>query len=238
MGPLTMRRHGEPCNAFAQGGRTYFQVPLLRRRRARDGSAHSLPKERTVRKEVSTQSLNASAASAMLSSIADELSRKASRFRGVVLGTRLFIARVGERERWWPSRLWDGAGDVALKPLFPETWGRQRLVLGHLVARTAEDVDLKRTIGDTRQSLFRLDPAFDAMVDYDLRLVDLATAARLDSTLSSYTGPWADGLTASAALVESVRGDEGKIVATAFTEICVAYAKMSVSRWSPPALGS
>jgi hypothetical protein len=182
-----------------------------------------------------TQALNPFVISAIYEPIADGLPRS-PHFRRIVLATRLFLAGTGERERWWPSNLWDSAGDIALKPLFPETWSRQRLVLGNLVARTAEARELKRSLGDKRRSLFFLDPAFDAAVDHDLRIIAMDAARRVDSALGVCKEPVANGIDAFSSLATSSHSEEFDQIERAFVELCRLYSGVSPSRWSPPTL--
>jgi hypothetical protein len=158
-----------------------------------------------------------------------------------VATARLIVARLGETDAfdWWASRVWE-SGDLALRPLFPITWPRQRLVLSLQAARSAERADLiERGAWGKSPSLFWLDPILDARFDHNLQLLDIETSREIGDYLAdvSAVGVVELGMIGSAvhgiAAVNSDQPIKGK-----FSEICRRYSCVDTANWAPPFLES
>jgi hypothetical protein len=153
---------------------------------------------------------------------------------------RLIIARLGEADtfRWWASRIWE-TGDYALRPMFPESWPRQRLILSLQSARAAERAALIE-LGEygTGRSLFWLDPVFDARLDHALRLLDIETSREVGGRLTASSAVRCSDLAGIARIAQSdSSGTFQQSIIAAVAEICLCYSTVDPARWMPPVVG-
>lgn len=88
-----------------------------------------------------------------------------------IAALRMLVSRLGEDDAWslWNSSIWT-RGHIVLRPIFTETWPRQRVLLAIAaasIATSSSDAEVTSSLA----RVFKLNPTFDATLQRSMMLI-------------------------------------------------------------------